>query len=113
MLKFRTRKTQRLRLFMGGLMFAALAGVPLFLALTRPSDTTTPAVAHPSAYAQGLDALGVAALVALPLALIFCPFLTAGQAREVSRRYLAKSARTRRTLLESARTLAVIFGSVG
>ena len=91
MLKFRNPRTQRLRLAMGGLMFAALAGAPLVLGLTRPApeakatiETDVPGMV--GVYTHGLSSLGVAGLVALPLAMIFAVWLMAGQARDVKRR---------------------------
>lgn len=117
MLRFRNPRTQRFRIAMATAMFAALAGAPLILGFTRPQSTASLAPAEVpgfiGAYANGLTAMGTAGLVALPLALIFCFLLIAGQSREVNRRYLAQGARSRRNLLETARTLAIIFGGVG
>ena len=115
MLRFRNPRTQRFRIAMGAAMFAALAGAPLVLGLTRPAPDAGPAEAPGivGAYAHGLSSMGTAGMIALPLALLFCSWLIAGQNREVSRRYLAKGARRRRNLLEAARTLAIIFGGVG
>ncbi|HEV7693232.1 MAG TPA: hypothetical protein VGO52_20530 [Hyphomonadaceae bacterium] len=95
-------------------MFATLAGMPLFLGLTRtalPAPQPDPGVA--SLYANGLHSMGVAGIVALPLAFLFCFWLIAGQSREVGRRYLNPGARNRRNLVENARTFSVIFGGVG
>jgi hypothetical protein len=36
MLKFRTRRTSRIRIAMGASLFLALAGAPLLLGVTRP-----------------------------------------------------------------------------
>ena len=114
MLRFRKPRTQRFRIAMGAAMFATLAGAPLFLGLTRPAlpaPQPDPGVA--GLYAQGLNSMGVAGMVALPLAFLFCFWLIVGQSREVGRRYLNPGARNRRNLLEGARTFAVIFGGVG
>ena len=100
---------------MGAAMFAALAGAPLILGLTRPAPGAAPAEVpgFVGVYTHGLTSMGVAGMVALPLALIFCFWLIAGQNREVGRRYLGPSARGRRNLVENARTFAIIFGGVG
>jgi hypothetical protein len=114
MLRFRKPRTQRFRIAMGAAMFATLAGAPLFLGLTRPAlPAPQPDPGIASLYAQGLNSMGVAGMVALPLALLFCFWLIVGQTREVGRRYLNPGARNRRNLLEGARTFAVIFGGVG
>jgi hypothetical protein len=104
---------------MGAAMFAALAGAPLLLGLTRPAEEPAKAVVTSEVpgvvglYANGLTSLGIAGLVALPLAMIFAIWLMAGQQREVNRRFLGKGARNRRNLIEASRTLAIIVGSVG
>jgi hypothetical protein len=103
---------------MGALMFAALAGAPLVLGFTRPAETAGEAIAHDGpgfvgVYTHGLTSLGVAGTVAGVLALIFALWLMAGQRREVNRRWLQQSSRNRRNLVETARTLGIIFGSVG
>jgi hypothetical protein len=114
MLRFRNPRTQRFRIAMGAAMFAALAGAPLVLGLTRPAEPAAqldPGIV--GVYTHGLTSLGVAGIVAGVLGLIFCIGLMAGQSRQVGLRYLGKSARNRRNLVESARTFAIIFGSVG
>jgi hypothetical protein len=114
MLRFRKPRTQRFRIAMGAAMFATLAGAPLVLGLTRPAlpaPQPDPGVA--ALYANGLHSMGVAGMVALPLALLFCFWLVLGHSREVGRRYLNPGARNRRNLVENARTFSVIFGGVG
>jgi hypothetical protein len=114
MLRFRKPRTQRFRIAMGAAMFAALAGAPLFLGLTRPAlPAPQPEPGVAGLYVHGLNSMGVAGMVAMPLALLFCFWLIAGQSREVGRRYLNPGARNRRNLVENARTFAIIFGSVG
>jgi len=117
MLRFRNPRTQRFRIAMSVATFAMLAGAPLILGLTRPAPTTQPSATEipgvVGVYAHGLASLGWAGLVAGVFALIFCICLLAGQNRQVGLRYLGKSARGRRTLVEGARTLAIIFGGVG
>ena len=115
MLRFRNPRTQRFRIAMGAAVFAALAGAPLVLGLTRPAPTATPSEAPGiiGVYTHGLTSLGVAGIVAGVLGLMFCIGLMAGQNRQVGLRYLGKSARGRRNLVEGARTFAIIFGSVG
>jgi hypothetical protein len=99
---------------MGAAMFATLAGAPIFLSLTRPAfRASQPDPGIAGLYTHGLNSMGVAGMVALPLALLFCAWLIAGQSREVGRRYLNPGARNRRNLVENARAFAVIFGGVG
>ena len=64
-------------------------------------------------YASGLGSLGVAGLVALPLAIFFALWLMAGERRQVNRRYLAQGARNRVNAFQSLRTLAIILGASG
>lgn len=110
----RTRKTNRLRMLFGAALFLVLAGAPLLLGLTRPSPADPADVPRTvDVYATGLASLGVAGLVAIPLAMIFALWLIAGQHREVNRRWLQQHARNRRNFVETARSLAVIFGAAG
>ncbi len=114
MLKFRARRTNRIRIAMGASLFLALAGAPLLLGFTRPSPgaaTELPQLV--GVYVSGFSSLGLAGLVALPLALLFSVWLMAGQRRDVNRRWLQQTARNRRNLVETGRTLAIIAGSVG
>jgi hypothetical protein len=110
----RTRKTHRLRIFFGAALFLVLAGAPVLLGLTRPSAEVAPEVpSMVGVYASGLSSLGTAGLVAIPLAMIFALWLIAGQHREVNRRWLQQTARNRRNFVETARTLAILFGAAG
>jgi hypothetical protein len=110
----RTRKTHRLRIFFGATLFLVLVGAPLLLGLTSPSAEAAPEIpSMVGVYALGLSSLGTAGLVAIPLAMVFALWLIAGQRREVNRRWLQQSSRNRRNFVETARTLAVIFGAAG
>ena len=115
MLRFRNPRTQRFRIAMGVAMFATLAGAPLILGLTRPAPSATQSDVPDivGVYTHGLSSMGVAGMVAGVLGLLFCIGLMVGQNRLVGLRYLGKSARGRRTLVEGARTFAIIFGGVG
>jgi hypothetical protein len=109
----RRHRTKRLRVFMVGSL-AALAVSPLVLLWTRPRPgvaTEVPGMVQ--VYASGLNSLGVAALVALPLAVIFLLWLMAGERREVNRKYLAQGARNRVNFAASLRTMSIVLGASG
>lgn len=109
----RRHRTKRLRLFMVGSL-AALAVSPLVLLWTRPrpgAATDVPGMVD--VYASGLNSLGVAAYVALPLAVIFLLWLMAGERREVNRKYLAQGARNRVNFVAGLRTMSIVLGAAG
>lgn len=110
----RSRRTHRIRIFFCAALFLVLAGAPLLLGLTRPSaDASSSVPLMAGVYASGLSSLGVAGLVSIPLAVIFSLWLIAGQRHEVNRRWLQQSSRNRRNFVETARTLAILFGAAG
>lgn len=110
----RFHKTRRLRIASGATLLLVLAGLPMLLGLTRPAASDHPDMPGVvRVYATGLNSLGVAGLVALGFALAFALWLIAGQRREVGRRYLGKNARSRQNIIETLRTLAIIFGAAG
>ena len=108
------RRPRRLRIISGASLLLFLAGLPLFLGLTRP-----PEGAHAEApglvviYTSGLASLGWAGLAAGILAAPLAMWLIIGQRREVHRRYLGQGARRRHNAVETARTLAIIIGAAG
>lgn len=107
----RRHSTKRLRVIMVGSL-AALAVSPLVLLWTRPrpgAATDVPGMVE--VYAFGLNSLGVAAFVALPLAVIFLLWLMAGERREVNRKYLAQGARNRVNFAAGMRTLSIVVGA--
>jgi len=109
----RRHRTKRFRVFMIGSL-AALAVSPLVLLWTRPRPgvaTEVPGMVQ--VYASGLNSLGVAAYVALPLATIFLLWLMAGERREVNRKYLAQGARNRVNFVAGLRTMSIVLGAAG
>jgi hypothetical protein len=109
----RRHRTRRYRFFMVGSL-AALAVSPLVLLWTRPRPgvaAEVPGVVD--VYASGLNSLGVAAFVALPLAVVFLLWLLAGERREVNRKYLNQGARDRVNFVAFLRTMSIILGATG
>jgi hypothetical protein len=99
---------------MGGGLLLVLVGSPMLLGLTRPApDVSTEVLGFVGMYTSGLNSLGVAGLVALPLAVLFALWLMAGERRQVNRKYLVQSARNRVNAFHSLRTLAIILGASG
>lgn len=108
------RRPRRLRIISGASLLLFLAGLPLFLGLTRPpegADTEAPGLVL--IYTSGLASLGWAGLAAGILAIPLAVWLIIGQRREVHRRYLGQAARRRHNAVETARTLAIIIGAAG
>ena len=109
----RRHRTRRYRFFMVGSL-AALAVSPLVLLWTRPKPgVATEVPGMVDVYASGLNSLGVAAYVALPLAVVFLLWLLAGERREVNRRYLNQGARDRVNFVAFLRTMSIILGAAG
>jgi len=99
---------------MGAGLLLVLAGSPLLLGMTRPGPGVHEEVPGlVGVYASGLSSLGMAGLVALPLALIFAFWLMAGERRAVNRKYLHGSARNRVNFVHGLRTFAIIIGATG
>jgi hypothetical protein len=99
---------------MGAGLLLVLVGLPLLLGVTAPAPSAkTEVLGFVGMYASGLNSLGVAGLVALPLAILFALWLMAGERRQVNRKYLVQSARNRVNALHSLRTLAIILGASG
>jgi Na+/pantothenate symporter len=109
----RRHRIRRYRFFrVGG--FVALAISPLVLLWTRPKPgAATEVPGMVDVYASGLNSLGVAAYVALPLAVIFLLWLMAGERREVNRKYLNQGARDRVNFVAFLRTMSIILGAAG
>lgn len=110
MLFYRTRP---LRIISGALVLLFLAGLPVFLGLTRPATTETEAPGILLVYTNGLTSLGIAGIAALVFAVIFSLWLIAGQRELVHRKYLGKSARRHHNLVATLRTLAITIGGAG
>jgi len=97
---------------MGAGLLILLAGAPMLLGFARPpTGADVPGLF--GVYASGLTSLGIAGMVALPLALIFAFWLMAGERRVVNRKYLHGSARARVNFFQSLRTLAIVGGAAG
>jgi hypothetical protein len=110
----RTARTNHFRIVMGAGLLLVLVGSPLVLGLTNPApDASSEIAGFVGMYTSGLSSLGVAGLVALPLAIFFALWLMAGERRQVNRKYLAQGARNRVNALQSLRTLAIILGASG
>jgi hypothetical protein len=110
----RTRQPKRIRLIAGAGLFLLLIATPLLLGLWRPAaseGSALPGVV--GVYADGFSSLGIAGLIALPLAGLFALWLILGEQRAVNRRMLAQRARNRRNGIEAIRTLAIILGAAG
>lgn len=107
-------KTRRLRIISGASLLLVLTGLPVILGLTGPAHgAARQAPGFLVTYASGLSSLGVAGLVAFGLAIIFGLWLLAGERRQVGLKYLGASARRHHNLVETARTLAIVFGAAG
>lgn len=105
--------TRRLRIVSGAMLLLVLTGLPVFLGLTRPAAVESEAPGIVIVYAQGLNSLSIAGLVALCFAIIFSLWLIAGQREAVHRKYLGKSARRHHNMVATARTLAITIGGAG
>jgi hypothetical protein len=109
---YKPKRRTRLMLA-GGLLLVAMA-TPLAVDLAHPHS-----ILHGGrpdtvgVYASGLTALDTAAIVALPLAVIFALWLIRGEQREVNVRILNQRARDRQNLINGARTLLVVGGVAG
>ena len=108
----RFRDPKRLRIVSGATLLLLLAGVPVLLGLTRPAPghhAETPELVK--IYASGLTSMGWGGWTALGLAALFALWLLIGQRQHVNRRYLSRSARNFHNLVETLRSLAIIFGA--
>lgn len=104
-------KTRRLRIVSGASLLLLLIGIPAWLGFTQPGTSLmgdAPAIVV--AYASGLSSLGVAGMVAFAFAAMFSLWLLNDEAHHVGTRYLG---RRRRNIIESLRTVAIIFGAAG
>lgn len=108
------RRPRRMRIISGASLLLFLAGLPLLLGLTRPSEAgPADAPGFVVIYASGLASPGWAGLAAGILAIPLAFWLLSGQRREIHLRYLGQGARRRHNTVETARTLAVIIGAAG
>lgn len=104
-------KTRRLRIISGASLLLLLTGIPAWLGLSRPGTSIMgDASEFALAYAEGLSSLGVAGIVAFAFAAIFSLWLLNDESHHIGTRYLG---RRRRNILESLRTVAIIFGAAG
>jgi hypothetical protein len=102
---------RRTRLMLAGCLLLVAMATPLLVDLARPhAFLRTTHHDTVSVYASGLSALDTAAVVALPLAMIFALWLIRGEQREVNVRILNQRARNRQNLINALRTLAVVIG---
>lgn len=107
-MQFSTRK--RFRLVTGALLLLLLIATPLAFGLGLPAHRGHELPGALGAYSRGLTELGMAGMVALPLAGVFALWIMLGEHRNTKRRFLAQRVRTRHYLASVARTLAVILG---
>lgn len=108
----RTARPNRFRIYMGAGLLILLAAAPMLLGFARPAGRAdVPGLF--GVYTHGLTSLGIAGMVALPLAVIFALWLMAGERRAVNRKYLHGSARARVNFFQSLRTLAIVGGAAG
>ncbi|MDP3735841.1 MAG: hypothetical protein Q8R02_00535 [Hyphomonadaceae bacterium] len=108
------RTNNRLRIVMGAGVLLLLAGAPILLGATRPKagvHSDVPAMLD--VYTTGFHSLGMAGMVAFPLAVIFALWLMAGERKLVNRKYLHGNARDRVNFVASLRTLAILIGAAG
>lgn len=104
-------KTRRLRIISGASLLLILTGVPAWLGFSRPGASTMGDASEVFlTYAAGLSSLGVAGFVAFAFAVMFSLWLLNDEAHHVGTRYLG---RRRRNIVESLRTLAIVFGAAG
>lgn len=104
-------KTRRLRIISGASLLLLLIGIPAWLGFTRPGASLmgdAPQIVV--AYATGLSSLGVAGMVAFALAAMFSLWLLNDETHHVGTRYLG---RRRRNIIETLRTMAIVFGAAG
>ena len=93
------RRTNRLRIVLDAGVLFLLAGAPILLGATRPgSGAHADVPGMLDVYTSGFHSLGVASMVALPLAMLFALWLMAGERRLVNRKYLHGNARRPRQL---------------
>lgn len=107
----RFHKTRRLRIISGASLLLLLIGIPAWVGFKQPGASLmgdAPAVVV--AYASGLSSLGVAGMVAFALAAMFSLWLLSDETHHVGTRYLG---RRRRNIVESLRTMAIVFGAAG
>lgn len=110
----RSRRTNRLRIVMGGSVLLLLAGAPILLGATRPEPGVHRDVPGMlDVYTSGFHSLGIAGMVAFPLAVIFALWLLAGERKLVNRKYLHGNARDRVNFVASLRTLSILVGAAG
>ena len=107
------RPKRRTRLMLGGCLLLVAMATPLAVDIAHSKISPQP---HPDAvgvYASGLTALDSAAVVALPLAVIFALWLIRGEQHQVNVRILDQRARDRQNFIDGARTLLVVLGGAG
>jgi hypothetical protein len=105
---------RRTRLMLAGFLLLVAMATPLAVDLAHPHSFLRGARPDTAGvYAAGLTALDTAAIVALPLAVIFAMWLIRGEQREVNVRILNQRARNRQNLINGARTLLVLLGGAG
>ena len=108
------RRTNRLRIVLDAGVLLLLAGAPMLLGAARPgSGAHADVPGMLDVYTSGFHSLGVAWMVALPLAMLFALWLMAGERRLVNRKYLHGNARDRVNFVASLRMLAILIGAAG
>lgn len=109
-----SRPKRRTRLVLAGFVLLVVMATPLAIDMARASHLAPGAHANAVAvYATGLTALDAAAVIALPLAVVFALWLIRGEQRRVNVRILNQRARDRRNLIDGGRALLVIAGCTG
>jgi hypothetical protein len=108
------RPKRRTRLMLAGFLLLVAMATPLAVELAHPHSLMHGARPDTAGvYAMGLSALDTAAIVALPLAVIFALLLIRGEQRGVNVRVLNQRARNRQNLINALRVLLVVVGAAG
>ncbi len=104
-------KTRRLRIISGASLLLLLTGIPAWLGFSRPGASVMGDASEIFlTYADGLSSLGIAGFAAFAFAAIFSLWLLNDEAHHVGARYLG---RRRRNIVETLRTMGIVFGAAG
>ena len=104
---------RRTRLMLGGCLLLVAMATPLAVDFAHSNFSPQPRLDAVGVYASGLAALDTAAVVALPLAVIFALWLIRGEQHQVNVPILDQRARNRQNLINGGRTVLVVLGAAG
>ena len=104
---------RRTRLMLGGCLLLAAMATPLAVDIAHAHVGLSHRPDAVGVYASGLTALDTAAVVALPLAVIFALWLIRGEQHQVNVRILNQRARDRQNLINAGRIVLVVGGGAG